>query len=369
MIFFLILSFGRILFVQLLAYMWSRIQVVNIKSHPGCTFSVLIPVRNEAQNIINLLKDLESQDYPFKYFEVIIIDDHSEDETMALVNEYISDSSLNIQILQLKDQVGKKAAITSGIQEAKNEYILATDGDCRLPTSWIRSFASRYEQSDSPNMIVAPVLMEATDLFTSIQLMEFSALIGFGGSSLQMGTAATCNGANISYKKSIFNEVEGYSGNENIPSGDDEFLMLKIFRKFKGSIAFLKSREAVVTTPAKQNIKDLINQRIRWSSKWKFHKSSYITSTAMLFFADYAFLIYGVIMAMLGSIHFDLVATILIVRWLTEYYYILNVVKFLGGKTRWINFLIMQIIYPVFVIFLGIASIFGIYHWKGRSYS
>lgn len=355
--------------MQLLALMWNRIQAFKPDSNPELKVSVLIPVRNEALNILNLLGDLEKQDYPFKYFEVIIIDDHSEDKTITLVNEFIKESALEISVLQLDDKVGKKAAITAGIKESKNEYILATDGDCRLPASWIRTFASRYEMSDNPNMIVAPVLMQSDNLFTKLQLMEFSALIGFGGSSLKMGTAATCNGANLSYKKSVFKQVNGYKGNENVPSGDDEFLMLKIFKKFNGTIAFLKSTGAVVKTPAKQNLRDLINQRIRWSSKWKFHKSSYITFSAMLFFADYACLIYAVLMVMMGSFHFDVVASVILLRWLTEYYYILNVVKFLGGSTKWSYFLVMQIIYPVFVIFLGFASIFGIYHWKGRAYS
>lgn len=369
MIFFLSLSLLRILFVQLLAVMWWRIPGIKSRTQSSSTFTVLIPVRNEEDNITSLLRDLEDQDYPQKLFEVIVIDDHSEDQTATLVRDFINKSGLNIRLIQLDDLSGKKAAITRGIGHAMNEYILATDGDCRIPSTWIKEFASRFDENDHPNMIAAPVLMEGSDLFTRIQCLEFSALIGYGGASLQLGVAGTCNGANIGYKKEVFHEVGGYTGNERIPSGDDEFLMFKLFNRYPGTVVFLKSPGAVVRTPAKKTLKELINQRIRWSSKWKFHKSLYVSVTAVTFFVDYAMLITATIMAMLGLWDFATVASVLLLRWLTEYYFVSNVVRFLGGKPRWFNFIMMQIIYPVFVIFLGIASIFGIYHWKGRAYS
>ena len=369
MIFFLLFSLLRILFVQLLAVMWWRISGKISRDQPDLTFTILIPVRNEEDNITSLLNDLEQQDYPQKLFEVIVIDDHSEDRTATLVRDYIDHSGLKISLIQLDELRGKKSAITVGIGLSQYEYILATDGDCRIPSTWIKTFAARFDDVDVPKMVAGPVFMETDNLFTSIQSLEFSALIGFGASSLQLGFAGTCNGANIGYKKETFYEVDGYVGNEKIPSGDDEFLMFKIFHKYPGSVVFLKSPEAVVKTPAKKTVKELVNQRIRWSSKWKFHKSAYVTTTAVTFFIDYAILISAITLAMFGVLEFTIVASVLLLRWLTEYYYISNVVRFLGGKPRWFNFLAMQIIYPLFVIFLGIASIFGIYHWKGRAYS
>ncbi len=368
MILFLLFSLLRILFVQLLAVMWWRIPLAGLKSSRKM-FSVLVPVRNEAENIINLLKDLEDQNYPVNQFEVIVADDHSEDGTARLVESYSKKSSLKIKLIRLSDQEGKKAAITTAISHASNEFILATDGDCRLPENWIKAFASCYDQNEGTLMVTGPVLMPVDNLFTSIQSMEFSALIGFGGASLQMGLAGTCNGANISYRKDTFQKVGGYRGNEKIPSGDDEFLMFKIFNKYNKGITFLKSAEAVVRTQPKKNLKDLVNQRIRWSSKWRFHKSNYITIAALLFFIDYSILITVVSLTLTGKMDHTLVASVLLLRWLTEYYYISSVLRFLRGRPRWLNFLLMQIIYPLFVIFLGFASIFGIYHWKGRAYS
>ena len=145
--------------------------------------------------------------------------------------------------------------------------------------------------------------------------------------------------------------------------------MFKIHDRYKDGIQFLKAAEAVVRTQPKHTLKELVHQRIRWSSKWRFHKSKYITLSAMVFFIDYAILIAVTTSTLLGMTDYKLVASVLLLRWLTEYYYISNIVRFLGGRSRWFSFILMQIIYPLFVIFLGFASIFGIYHWKGRTYS
>jgi len=50
--------------------------------------SVIIPARNEEENIGNLLSSLEKQTYPAHLFEVIVVDDHSTDNTAAMVNGY-----------------------------------------------------------------------------------------------------------------------------------------------------------------------------------------------------------------------------------------------------------------------------------------
>ena len=267
------------------------------------------------------------------------------------------------------DGAGKKGAITKGISRAKNDFILATDGDCSLPKTWIRSYADIYVAQDAPLMVTGPVRMETESLLTGLQCMEFSALIGYGAVSLSIEKPGTCNGANISYKKSAFLAVDGYKGNERIPSGDDEFLMLKIFRVFNKQVRFNKDTRALVTTPPKKTGKALVNQRIRWSSKWKFHKSIFITTSAVLFFVDYLFFLLAPML--IASINHGLVIILLTItiRWIVDYYYIINVSRFLRQKVNVFYFIGMQIIYPVFVIFLGIASIFGNYQWKGRTYS
>lgn len=370
MIIFIGLSMVHSLMFLWFYFHWKRIPIDDNKIELGSgTFTILIPVRNESENIQNLLHQIDNQDYPKSFYEVVVIDDNSDDSTASIVSSIIDKVSYPLSIQSLNDQSGKKAAISLGITLSKNEYIITVDGDCSVGESWISSYARGYLDK-SIMMQTGPVAMTGKSLIASMQTIEFSTLIGAGAAALHSGRPLTCNGANLSYRKSAFLAVEGYEGNDQIPSGDDEFLLHKVHSKFPHGVKFLKNQKAIVTTPAKEHIRDLINQRIRWSSKWKFHKSIFARISTVYLFLDY--LVYTIIILMIvsGFHNFKLYLTVISIRILVDFLFIGSVSRFF--KTNIIKAytigLGLQIIYPAFVTFLGLASIFGRYSWKGRKY-
>lgn len=355
--------------------LWVRFQWVQISDCEGdaagqLSFSVILPVRNEAQNIVALINDLMGQEYPKELFEIIVVDDWSEDGTLQLANTCLKSSAINYQVISLKEQggSGKKQAISCAVAHAKNEIILATDGDCRVGSEWISSYANCYS-TDETVMVTGPVKMQHEDLFTRLQTLEFAGLIGIGAASLHSGNPGMCNGANLSYRKAVFEAVKGYEGNSHVASGDDEFLLQKVYRAYPGQVRFLKDQRAVVSTPAKSTFGAFINQRIRWSSKWKFHSSFFIKLMALVVFFQYASVILGAILAILHpdqGIWFGLIFGL---RWLVLSFFIAPIAKFFEIRQAPAHALLIEIIYPIIVLFLGIASIFGHYSWKGRRYS
>lgn len=82
------------------------------------------------------------------------------------------------------------------------------------------------------------------------------------------------NGANLSYLKSAFLEVNGFEGIDQLASGDDMLLHQKIAARFPGKSAYLKSKKAIVETAAMPDIKSLLQQRVRWASKARFYQES-----------------------------------------------------------------------------------------------
>src|SRR4051812_19154096 len=69
---------------------WRRIPVQQTLTYnPSTSVSVIIPARNEQQNILNCIEDLAGQDYPSAMYEIIVVDDHSTDDTAELVDEFI----------------------------------------------------------------------------------------------------------------------------------------------------------------------------------------------------------------------------------------------------------------------------------------
>ena len=345
---------------------WNRIETFGPKVGGLTQISVIIPVRNESENIIQLLENLKQQDYDKHAYEVIIVNDHSQDETVEKVTATIK-SEKSFRLIHLTEQQGKKAASTLGVQQAKGAYILCTDGDCSVPKSWISTYAA-YIAAHQPHMISGPVKMTGSRFFDKVQSMDFSALLAFGATSLQHGMATICNGANMAYRKASFEEVGGYTGNEHLASGDDEFLLQKIFARYGEKVLFMKSQTAIVETLPKFNLKDFLQQRMRWSSKWRFYDGFWMRATWIFTFFDFmsVFALTGAML--LNYVNWGPGLLLILIRWLSEGWYMKGPSDFLRIKRNTFHMVTVSFIYPFYVLFLGFASIFGSYSWKGRKY-
>jgi glycosyltransferase involved in cell wall biosynthesis len=108
--------------------------------------TVLIAARNEEENIQKTITDLLAQDYSKELTEIIIVDDHSTDNTAQIISGY---ASQGIKLLQLKTDKPlnsyKKKAIAEAIQMSEGELMVATDADCQMGLKWLSSIVAYYE--------------------------------------------------------------------------------------------------------------------------------------------------------------------------------------------------------------------------------
>ncbi|NJL12710.1 MAG: glycosyltransferase [Microscillaceae bacterium] len=237
--------------------------------------SILIPVRNEAKNLPALLRDLAFQTTPPGFFEVIVIDDRSDDGSPELVQQFAAQAIYPLHLCLLPPEAHylapKKAALQAGIRQARGTLIMTTDGDCRVKPTWVAAFWQFY-QAQKPCLISGPVVLDyAQTWFERMQIVEFASLVGAGAATLYWQKPTMSNGANLAFPKAVFEAVGGYEGFMHLASGDDEFLMHKIARRFPGRVAFLKSQEALVHTAALPGLADFVAQRQRWASKWRHY--------------------------------------------------------------------------------------------------
>ena len=173
----------------------------------------------------------------------------------------------------------------------------------------------------------------------------------------------------MAYLKSAFGAVNGYNGNDQVPSGDDEFLLQKIHDRFPGGIHFMKSRDVLVSTVPKGTLMAFIQQRLRWLSKWRLRSSIWLRIASVYAFVDFVsifLMAWGVIA---GWWSLWPIALLIGARWLAEALYLNAATHFLEiyGCRRY--FPVVSFMYPFYVLLLGFGSIFGRYSWKGRSYS
>lgn len=334
-------------------------------------FTVIIPVRNEAGHIYNLLEDLYNQSIDRSRFEVIVSDDFSEDDTVGEVMRARAVLGMEITVIQgdqqADDKPGKKYAITRAIAKAAHMHIVCTDGDCRVGPGWLAQYEAHYQQTGS-KMVLGPVVFNAGgSLFERLQKVEFSALIGLGASSLRLKMPTTCNGANLSYEKSLFEELDGYADNVKVPSGDDEFLLQKAYDRYPDKISFLKAAEAISYTSPKRTMKEFVNQRIRWSAKWRFHTSSRMRlwgTTMFLFYLGWVMLTFS----LFNDPYRDLFISTIVVKLILEYVNIYRINSDLREEIPLLITIFLLLIYPFYIIFLFVSSFVGRYRWKDRMY-
>ncbi|HRB26332.1 MAG TPA: glycosyltransferase, partial [Bacteroidia bacterium] len=87
-------------------------------------FSIVIAVRNEQANLERLLHSLAELNYKKSDFEIIIVDDHSEDGTATMATQLLDLFKLNGTVVSLQNSKGKKAAIAEGVKMCKAEVII-----------------------------------------------------------------------------------------------------------------------------------------------------------------------------------------------------------------------------------------------------
>lgn len=365
------------------------------------TMSVIIPVRNEAKNILSLLQDLERQTFAKEKFEVIVADDDSTDDTVTIVRNFQQITKLNLVINQLPPKTNntspKKRAIDSSIKLAKGELITTTDGDCRVGERWLETIAdfqaqtgaylvssavtfnsaafnnvafgrnaARFAQAklSKPYSIIRSIIYS---IINNTQIIEFSSLVGSGACAMLVQKPNMCNGANLTYLKSVFHEVKGFTGNEDLASGDDEFLMHKIAAKYPDKVRFLKSQDTIVETEAHTSWRSFYNQRKRWASKWRHYNNWQTTALAV-----FVFLANLLVPLTFASWFADFISTetflmSLFLKFSAEFIFLSLMVSFLRKKNLIWLIPFVQFIYPLYVVFFGlVAQKQGEYVWKGR---
>lgn len=331
--------------------------------------SILVAARNEAHHIGLTIKDLLAQDYPSTLVQIIIINDHSTDETAAIVTSFSTDG---VQLINLNEgdtlNSYKKKAIQRGILQSTGDLIITTDADCRMGKNWLKTIVSFYEENDY-KMISSPVAyFDEKNLFEKCQSLEFSYLIGFGASTIGNGKPSTCNGANLAYERKAFDEVKGFKGIDDLASGDDELLLHKIAARYGNKIGFLKNREAVVYTRAKSTLKDFIQQRKRWASKSTRYKNKGIVALGLVIWSFNLSIAANGILALIlqNDSYFQAFAIQLMIKITIELIFLSGITNFFKRKQLLVLQPLVSILHIIYILYIGIAGNSGKYNWKGR---
>ena len=330
-------------------------------------FTIVIPARNESQHIKKCVDAILAQNYPADFFEIIVIDDFSEDDT-AFIVKAMQEKNSQVHLLSLADYYKeneissfKKKAIEKAVLHAKGDWIITTDADCIAPPDWLLLY-HQYIVQNKPVFVAAPVMfVQEGGILNTFQVLDFLALQGITAAAVGAGKHSMSNGANLAFEKSAFIAVGGYQGVDEIASGDDMFLMHKMKKTLSNRIGYLFHPDAIVSTKAMGQWKDLIMQRIRWASKARFYDDNSIFWVLLLVYLyNFSFLL----LLLLGS--FETLLISLAFKTFFELFFLDEVARFYHLKPVLKWFVFFQ---PIHIMYTIIAGLFGqvkTYTWKGR---
>lgn len=333
-------------------------------------FSIVIPFRNEAENLPDLLESIKSLNYPNHLFEVIFINDDSEDDSVEIIQKFFNKSQTNFSITsnERKTNSPKKDAITIAIEKAKYNWIITTDADCQLPKFWLDSF-DEYIQKHDVISIVAPVAYTEKNAFLNrFQILDMLSLQGATIGGFGIKKPFLCNGANFAYKKSTFKALNGFEENTNIASGDDIFLLEKIAKKHPKQVAYLKCNQAIVKTESQSNWRSLISQRIRWAAKTSAYNNWFGKLTGLVVLIMNALIIISLLLSCIGAINYSTCFYIFIIKFSIDFLLIYKSATFFNQKNVLISYIFGFLVYPFFSVYVACISSFSGYKWKGRHF-
>lgn len=351
--------------MQLCYYAWHWHQYVAQPIGRRPAVSVIIPARNEAALLPLLLTDLQAQEYEGAV-EIIVVDDHSADETASIAADYGAKVLALAHHPSPPDGAFKKHAITTGIAASTHPWIVTMDADCRVGRLWLAHLMA--EVANEVQMVVGPVVMASRDgLLGAFQQWDMLGMQLFTGGAIQAGIPFMANGANLAFARAAFDAVRGYEGTTKKASGDDVFLLQKIDRHFgAASIKYAKHQEALVETQPVGEWSALWQQRLRWASKTTHMRRPgvvFLMGAAWLFHSMLMLLFIGLLINPLWGLLF---ITAFAIKVLAEGLLLrqLGIRWSLTLPWRWL--VLSQLVYITYVVLVGILGNFIAYRWKGR---
>jgi cellulose synthase/poly-beta-1,6-N-acetylglucosamine synthase-like glycosyltransferase len=370
-VFFLVVILVYAVTMAQLIYGFGKIKTyIPSGQSPKTYFSIVVPFRNEAKNLPDLLDSFKRLNYPIDLFEIILVDDFSEDDSQKLVyNWRMQNGSFEFTLLENIKLSGspKKDAIARAIHIVKQQWVVTTDADCTFPENWLRTLDNYIQENEASMLIGSVKYSEGHSFIRNFQQLDLASLQGATIGSFGIGLGFMCNGANFAYTKNLFHELGGFAGNNNKATGDDVFLVQKAVAKHPQKVQYLKSENNIIVTKPLTNWWALFQQHARWASKAGAYQSVFGKDLAVIVFLGNLCCLVALGFLIWGKLCWCEFAVVFGIKFIVDTILLYKTNRFLSGKWMW-WLLLSSLVYPFFSVFVAVyVLIFG-YNWKGRKF-
>lgn len=330
--------------------------------------SIIIPFKNEADHLDECIQSVIRQKYPLELYELILVDDHSDDISAEICKKWQQQSDTEIKLI-ISQKTGKKEAIAMGVEHCNFDHIITLDADCSVNKNWLSHFLP-YFKLYPDSVIVGPVLLnpEKENAFHYFQALEF---LGLNVITLVAGRNKIFfngSGANLGFSKSLYLKYRETAKDSALTSGDDIFLIFSAIEQQK-PVIYPKNRQIIVSSKTLPSWQQFINQRVRWSTKSVSYSSNLLFLTWLIpvftsFLLTYL-LLFSLITLSLFSVQIFLFA--LVIK-LTADFCLLKTGYDFYRIPPFRYFLKAELMHIVYLIHLSFRFLFHrSFQWKGRT--
>ena len=356
--------FALIYSIIIFIFIFGLTKKTSFKTHPQYKISIISAARNEERNIKNLLDSIQKQTYPKNLYELIIVSDRSTDKTIKILRNY-DHKNMNLQYFESPQDnnpnlIGKKKALSIGIDHAENQILAFIDADCIPSPYWLEEINKHYDD-ETDYLLGYSELLYKNKFATYLKNIERSGFMACVAGASSLNIAINASGANLSYRKSMFNKVNGFKDIGKYQSGDD-FLMLFKMAKYIRKIKYMYGNKSSVISYETKNINQQINNETRRASGWKRYPI-WLKALTLYVFIFYLYLSYLLITNFIDGKYSELL-TLLALKVVPEFLLILIFLIKTGRIKYIITFPIAEILYIPYYVIFGIKGLVGKFKWK-----
>lgn len=328
--------------------------------------SVVVAARNESHHIDACLTSLLNQDYPRTRYEVIVVDDHSEDDTLCRARRY---EGPRLRVLSLgEEREGKQRALDYGIEQSHGEIVASTDADCVVPKTWLRSLVEHFDEKTG--VVVGFSTLDAPDdgesLFVKIQSLELLGLFAAFAGALRWNLAVACTGNNLAYRRVVYQEFGGFAKRGFTVAEDNMFLQW-VSRHTSWRIAVAMGREVTVRTHPMRTLRLFLRQRLRWASSSLENRFGAIWFGVIVYGTN-AFVGIAFLLGLLGGVPFLWTVFLVVLKALPEALILWRGTTLFERRDLLRYAALVGVFHTFYVLIVGLAGLRGRVVWKEREH-
>lgn len=336
--------------------------IVRKVKQPLPGVSVIIPFRNEASNIENLIASLNRQCYNGS-LEIILVNDGSTDNYSDIISRLSCNYPLkvfNVSFSQEKNLSSKQQSLELGIQSAAYDWIALTDADMTLEPDWLSSLIDRATPGAA--LVFGHTVLQTGNrvtLFNWFQAFQLETLFSVAYAFNRGGLAGSCMGNNLLVSKKALIEIGGYAALGYSITEDCD--LLRTFRKKGLTVYATDPFSPACVTPPCPGVRDHFHQLIRWA-KGGFGKNPVLAFAGLLLGMQNILFIVALIGILNGP-----VALVVFCNLLLTWLFVTIAFKKIQSQQRSLHFWPFYLLFLIESFILVFAMAFrSPVIWKGR---